>query len=70
MLVMFIFYGLSGIIAYPVSLIADRLPGHKRKVWAGWYVLLALFCVFVLLAALLSAGAGVQAVSQHLISPP
>jgi putative membrane protein len=70
MLIMFILYGLSGIIAYPVALIADRLPGLKKQVWIGWYVFLALFCILMLLAGLLSAGAGFQAVSQHLITPP
>lgn len=70
MLVMFILYGLSGIIAYPVALIADRLPGHKKSVWVGWYVFLALFCILMLLAGLLSAGAGFQAISAHLITAP
>ncbi len=71
MATMYILYGLSGILAYPVSLIADRLPGHKKgTVWIGWYVLLAAFCIVLLLAGLLSAGTGYFAVSQHLIKAP
>jgi putative membrane protein len=70
MLAMFILYGLSGLVAYPVALIADRLPGHKKQVWIGWYVFLGLFCLLMLLAGLLSAGAGFQAVAQHLITAP
>jgi putative membrane protein len=70
MLVMYLLYGMSGIVAYPVALIADRLPGHKKQVWFGWYVFLAVFCILMLLAGLLSAGAGFQAVSQHLITAP
>lgn len=71
MLAMYIFYGASGILAYPVSLIADRLPGHKRgTVWIGWYVLLFAFCIVLLVAGLLSAGTGYFAVSQHLLTPP
>lgn len=71
MLVMYFLYGLSGILAYPVSLIADRLPGHRKgNVWAGWYVMLGVFCVVLLLAGLLAAGTGFLAVSQHLISAP
>lgn len=70
MLAMYALFGLSGILSYPVSLIADRLPGHKKEVWVGWYVFLGLFCILILLAGLLSAGAGVQAVFQHLISAP
>jgi putative membrane protein len=70
MLGMYILYGLSGLVAYPVALIADRLPGHSKNVWIGWYLFLALFCILLLLAGLLSAGVGYAAVSQHLINPP
>lgn len=70
MLAMYILFGLSGIVSYPVALIADRFPGHRKKVWVGWYVFLALFCILILLAGLLSAGAGFQAVSAHLITAP
>lgn len=70
MLTMYVLFGLSGIASYPVALIADRFPGHRKTVWIGWYVFLALFCVLMLLAGLISAGAGFQAVSQHLISAP
>jgi putative membrane protein len=70
LLAMYIFYGASGILAYPVSLIADRFPGHKKRVWAGWYVFLAAFCIVLLIAGLLSAGTGYLAVSSHLITAP
>lgn len=70
MFAMYLLYGLSGIASYPVALIADRFPGHKKKVWAGWYLFLGTFCLLILLAGLLSAGTGVLAVSQHLITAP
>ncbi|MDE1865156.1 MAG: DUF981 domain-containing protein [Candidatus Micrarchaeota archaeon] len=70
MLVMYLLFGLCGIISYPVSLIADRLPGHKKNVWIGWYIFLGLFCLLLLLAGLLSVGVGYAAVSQHLIKAP
>jgi putative membrane protein len=67
---LYFLYGLAAIFAYPVSLIADRLPGLKKNVWTGWHIILILFWILLLLASLLSAYTGIAAIGQHLISAP
>ncbi len=67
---LYFLYGLAGIFSYPVSLIADRLPGLKKKPWTGWHVVLVAFWILILLASLLSAYVGILAIPQHLLSAP
>lgn len=71
LLLMYFLYGIAGIFAYPVSLIADRLPGVKNKnVWRGWHVTLSIFWILVVLASLLSAFVAISALSSHLLVAP
>jgi putative membrane protein len=71
LLLMYLFYGLAGIFAYPVSLIADRLPGlMRRNLWPGWNICLVAFGVFLVIASLLAAFVGVAALPAHLATPP
>ena len=67
---LYFFYGASGILSYPVALIADRLPGLNKNVWFGWTILLLLFGAALLAASLLSAFVGVSAIPQHLLTAP
>lgn len=68
---MYFFYGIAGIFAFPVSLIADRLPGIKKgKIWKGWHIILITFWIILLLASCLSAFTGVLAIPAHLLSAP
>ncbi len=68
---MYFCYGTAGIFSYPVSLIADRLPGFKKgKVWKGWHIILVIFWFLLLLASVLSAYVGILAIPQHLLSAP
>ena len=70
LLAMYFFYGAAGIFSYPVSMIADRLPGLQKRVWPGWTVILVIFWVLILVASLLSAFVGLSAVPAHLLSAP
>lgn len=71
LLAMYFLYGLAGVLSYPVSLIADRLPGfQKKRVWIGWTLILIAFWIFILLASVLSAYIGIVAVPAHLLNPP
>ena len=70
LLAMYFFYGVAGVFAYPVSLIADRLPGLHKKAWSGWVVTLAIFWILILLASILSAIVGVAAIPAHLLRAP
>ena len=50
MLVLYILYGIVGILAYPASMIVDRLPGLKRGMWYGWNMVFVIFWIFLLVA--------------------
>ena len=68
---MYLLYGLAGVFAYPVSLIADRLPGlRNRNAWLGWHAILIIFCLLVFLASALSAFVAISAIPAHLLSAP
>ncbi len=70
MLLMYAFYGLGGILSYPVSLLADRMQGSPQRPAATWQVLLIVFLIFLLFASLLSGLVGVMAIPKHLLSAP
>ena len=70
LLAMYFFYGVAAIFAFPVSLIADRMPGLKPGFWKGWYVMLGIFFVSLLIASLLAGYIGALAIPAHLLSAP
>ena len=70
MLMLYIFYGIVGILAYPATMIVDRLPGLQRGMWYGWNVIFVLFWIFLLLSGLMAFGTGALALSQHLLATP
>lgn len=70
LLALYFLYGLAGIFSFPVSLIADRLPGVKYEAWIGWQIALAIFWILLLIASCLSAFIGISAIPMHLISAP
>lgn len=67
---LYILYGTVGILAYPVSLIADRSPGRKKNPWIGWTLILLVFLAILILASVLAAYIGYAAIGGHLLSPP
>lgn len=67
---MYSLYGLAGIFSFPVLLIADRLPGPKKKIRRSWYLIFIIFCILLLLASLLAGYIGIAAIPAHLASPP
>jgi uncharacterized membrane protein len=69
LLIMYLSFGISGIFAYPVAVIFDTLPGGNTS--SKLYKLtLALFCLFLVIAAISSAATGALAIPAHLASPP
>lgn len=70
LLLMYVFYGMAGVLSYPVSLMFDRLAASHEKIRAGWKAVFVVFCILLLLASMLSALVGIVAVPQHLMSAP
>ena len=69
MLGLYIAFGLTGMFTYPTTLIYDLLPG-KGKVSKGWTIILVLFWIGLIISAVLAAVTAIEAVPQHLLSPP
>ncbi len=67
---LYVFFGIAGIFAYPVSLIMERLPGLKKNPWKGWYLCLAIFFLAMLAASLISGYIAIEAIPAHLLNPP
>jgi putative membrane protein len=69
MLGLYIAFGLTGVFTFPTTLIYDMLPG-RDKVSKGWTVILVLFWLGLIISAVLAAITAIEAVPQHLLSPP
>jgi putative membrane protein len=69
MLGLYIAFGLTGVFTFPTTLIYDMLPG-REKVSKGWTVILVLFWLGLIISAVLAAITAIEAVPQHLLSPP
>ncbi|HLH86283.1 MAG TPA: DUF981 domain-containing protein [Thermoplasmataceae archaeon] len=69
MLGLYIAFGLTGMFTYPTTLIYDLLPG-KQNVSKGWTVVLVIFWIGLIVSAFLAAFTAIEAVPQHLLSPP
>ena len=69
MLGLYIAFGLTGVFTYPTTLIYDLLPG-KEKVSKLWTVVLVIFWIGLVVSAVLAALTAMEAVPQHLLSPP
>lgn len=70
LLLLYLFYGGAGILSYPASLIADRLPDHLKNPRVLWSIVLALFCLALFAASVTAAYIGSQAIAGHLLSAP
>ena len=69
MLGLYIAFGLTGVFTYPTTLIYEMLPG-KAKVSKLWTVVLVIFWIGLVVSAVLAALTAIEAVPQHLLSPP
>jgi putative membrane protein len=67
---LFCLFGLAGILGYPVTLMFDMEQERVKSKWRGWYVLLGLFILVLLLASALAIFVGASSVPAHLASPP
>ncbi len=70
LLALYFLYGLAGVFSYPVSLIADKLPGLHKNPWKGWHTILVIFWLLLLLGSILSFGIAAIAIPTHLVSAP
>lgn len=67
---LYLFFGISGILGYPVTLMLDRAEAGEKNRWIGWMVIITVFIIFLMLSSLLSIYVGISAVPAHLTSPP
>ena len=63
-------FGAVGVLAYPVTLLLDTMPGPKSRHQAFWHFILGAFWVFLVLGILLAAFLWAVALPGHLVSPP
>jgi putative membrane protein len=70
LLAMYFLYGLTGILAYPIAMIAQRKPGLQKNHWGGWIILLGLFCLSIFAASCISGFIGFEAIGAHLLTTP
>lgn len=69
MLGLYLSLGLTGMFAFPATLIYDLLPS-KDKVSKFWTVILVLFWIGLIVSSVLAALTAIEAVPQHLLKPP
>lgn len=67
---MYLSFGFAGILAYPVTLILDWIPGSKPNVWKGWMIFLVLFWICLVIAVITTGLTAFPAIASHLASPP
>jgi putative membrane protein len=67
---LYVAFGLSGILAFPVTLMIDSFVARKARITFSWKFVMALFWIFLILSTVLAAFIGTVALQQHLISPP
>lgn len=67
---LFVSAGLTGIFAYPVTLLMDRSSSTKKRPSNLWMVALALFWIFLLMTSVLAAYVASAAIPAHLLSAP
>lgn len=67
---LFAFAGISGILAYPVTLIIDCSKPQKNNRSSLWLMVLVLFWIFIFLTSALAAFIAYEAIPAHLKSAP
>ncbi len=70
LLALFFLYGFAGVLAYPVTIIAQKKPGSRKNPWGGWTAIIILFSLSLFIASCLSGFIGLNAVASHLVTPP
>ena len=68
-MLLYVFFGIAAIFAYPVSLIVDRVDrgSMDNKIWMGFLVI---FWIMLLASALMAGYVGFLAIGNHLIKAP
>lgn len=70
LLVMYAFYGLAGIFAYPISFMVQKITEQQKSFGMLWYLALALFFITLFLASAAAGFVGLEAIPAHLATPP
>ncbi|MEM3829794.1 MAG: DUF981 family protein [Conexivisphaerales archaeon] len=70
LLLLYLVYGITGIIGYPVTFYLDSMRENNRKISTVVKFVFALFWVLLVVSGVLSAAVGVESVPAHLQSPP
>lgn len=70
LLLMYLFYGLAGIMSCPIAFFVDKLTHLQKRIGLGWDISFVLFWVFLVIASILAITLGATALPYHLASPP
>lgn len=70
LLLMYVFYGLAGIMSCPIAFFVDKLTRLQRHIGFGWDISFILFWIFLFIASILAITLGATALPYHLASPP
>ncbi len=68
-LLLYVGYGVFGILVYPVSLIYDILPSREKSTWLANLILI-IFFLEIVLALVASAYGGITAIGSHIQHAP
>ncbi|MHB8396825.1 MAG: DUF981 family protein [Thermoplasmataceae archaeon] len=68
-MLMYVFFGVTAIFAYPVSLLVDHVDHESmdNKIWMGFLVI---FWIMLLASALMAGYVGFTAIGSHLLKTP
>ncbi len=69
-LFMYVVFGIAGLLTYPATLAYDNMNEKQSSPGMGWGIVLILFWLAFIGAAILAAIIGVPAVNEHLLSTP
>lgn len=68
-MLMYVFFGITAIFAYPVSLLVDHVD-HESMDNKIWMVFLVIFWIMLLVSALMAGYVGFTAIGSHLLKAP
>jgi putative membrane protein len=70
LLALYLSFGTSAMLSYPVTLIFDIMSGKGRRASRLWDVVLVLFWISLVVATVMSGAMGAAATAAHLLSAP
>ncbi len=67
---MYLFYGLAGIMSFPIAFFVDKLTRLQKNIGIGWNFSFILFWIFLIIASILAITIGATALPYHLLAAP